>query len=153
MALLFLQKKTWQLVRHYNVNVIMKTNISTELKALSQNHSFLYFTEDTNDFIQKFFSLMVLEKIYNTANICLIKTSHIWYQSILSFLTAKEIGPSSSNKKKTEEISWSHHSSTTFRHKNHLIMWKWKSLLNWFYIESLWLERNPIILAILTRGR
>ena len=28
----------------------MKTNISTELKTLSQNHSFLYFSEDTNDF-------------------------------------------------------------------------------------------------------
>lgn len=146
-------KTTWQLVRHYNVNVLMKTNISTELKALSQNHSFLYFSEDTNDFIQRFFSLMVLEKIYNTANIRFIKTSHIWYQSILSFLTATEIGPSTSNKKKTEEISRSHHTSTTFRHKSHLIVWKWKSLLNLLYIESLWLERNPITLAILTRGR
>ena len=60
----------------------MKTNISTELKTLSQNHSSLYFSEDTNDFIQKFFPSMVLEEIYNTVNTCLIKTFHIWYQSI-----------------------------------------------------------------------
>ena len=55
----------------------MKTNISIELKTLSQNHSSLYFSEDTNDFIQKFFPSMVLEEIYNTVNICLIKTFHI----------------------------------------------------------------------------
>lgn len=153
--MLFLKKKKkpWQLVRHYNVNVLMKTNISTELKTLSQNHSFLYFSGDRNDLIQKFFPLMVLEEIYNTANICLIKTFHIWYQSILSFLTATEIGLSSSHKKKTEEVSWSLHSSTTFRHKSHLMLWKCKLVLNWFYIESLWLERNPTILAILTIGR
>lgn len=79
----------------------MKINVSVELKHLKITASYVFL--QTQIILFKNFSLVVVENVYNIANICLIKTFHIRCQSPSSLLGATEIGLSSCNKKKILE--------------------------------------------------